>query len=149
MRYSIIVALWLLPRVLFCGYPDDSVRTDALVRRALTLVAPHGAMAFDFRQTVRQLGHLSRPWQTYDRDLAGSFLLESDGTSFYRIDSARMGRDFHTSFVQYSDTAFAFVRYGAKEPAAATLGDRQRYLYDASALTPVFLLRDFLRAHHE
>ncbi len=149
MKYVVIVALWLLPCALFCGHPGDSVRIDALVRRTLKSLTPPGAMAFDFRQNARRLGHLSRPWQTFDRDVAGSFLLDRDGASFYRSDSARLGRDFHASFAHFSDTSFAFIGYGAAKPAAATLRDRQRYLYEISALTPVVLLRDFLRRHHE
>jgi|GEM_PF-729240 len=149
MRYVVIVALWLLPCALFCGHPEDSARADALVRQTLKALAPPGATAFDFRQSVRRLGHMSRPWQTFNRDAAGSFLLERDGTSFYRSDSARIGRDVGASFALFSDTSFALIRYGSEKPAAATPRDRQRYLYEVSALTPVFLLRDFLRRQHE
>lgn len=134
-----------LPSILLATDREDHAKAERLVRRALKTLSPPVDAVFDFTQTRRRLGHLQRPWQTYQIDVAGAFLLADSGSSFYQIDSARRGQALSSSVRFCRDTTFAIVDYGEDAPKKLTLADRRSFLYDLSALTPVFLLKDFLR----
>jgi hypothetical protein len=149
MRYLIAAMLWLLPSMLICSRHDDYTRAGDLVRRTLKELSPRSDAAFDFRQTRNRLAHLTHPWQTYQRSVAGAFVVADGASSLYETDSMKAGRAFYTSSTFYCDTTLAIIDYGESKPQNLTVADRRDFLYDASALTPVFLLRDFLTHDRE
>lgn len=127
----------------------QSERAATLVRRSLNQLRPRGEAMFEFTQAKKMLGHLGRPWQTWGRSTAGTFLLADDGSAFYRTDSTTSGRTSYSSFTYCCDTTLAMVYYGEKTPLKLTPADKREFLYDLSAYTPVFLLNDFLSRNPE
>ncbi len=149
MRYFVALAVWLLPAVLFCTTPGEYERAATLVRRSLGQLRPQGDAVFRFTQTTKMLGHLSRPWQTWERSTAGTFLLANNGSAFYRTDSTTSGRTSYSSFTYCCDTTLAIVHYGESKPLKLTLADKRDFVYDLSAYSPIFLLNDFLAQNPE
>lgn len=107
-------------------------------------LSPSADAVFDFKQSTRQLAHLSRPWQTFQRDVAGTFMVAGDASAFYQMDSTKFGRAVYSSFAFCCDTTLAIISYGEKEPSSLTFADKRDFLYDISAMTPAFLLKEFL-----
>ncbi len=144
MRYSIAVAISLVPTLLLGRPNDDPARAETLVRAALRQVTPPADAVFGFTQANQFLGHLARPWQTYKRKLAGSFLLADQAASYYQADSTQSGRNTYLSFTFCCDTTLAFINYGETTPQRLTVADKRDFVWDVSAMTPVYLMKDFL-----
>lgn len=143
-RYTMIAGTLLMPLILAGGQSEQYVRVTTLVERALNALRPDGNAVFNFRQHSRRLGHLSRPWQTYELDIAGAFSLADGAARFYRTDSIHSGGKTLHSFTYRDDSILAFVNFGRDEPAKLTASDLREFSFEVSVLTPVFLLEEFL-----
>lgn len=143
--WAVAVAVLIFPSLLR-GEEEgaDYGRARRLVDRVLQELRPSADAVFEFTQTRRRLGHLSRPWQTWQSAPAGTFLLADQASSFYQIDSVQSGPKVYTSYAFCCDTLLAVIDYGQSEPRAMTESGRHSFLYSVSRLTPVFILKDFL-----
>jgi hypothetical protein len=149
MQRLLILLLVFIPVGLYAGDQGELVRARAVVASVLKDISPGGDAIFGFKQTSRQLAHLRRPWQTWNREFAGTFLVADNATSFYQIDSLQSGRAVYSSYKYCCDTTLAIISYGDTVPQKLSLADKLDFLYDVSTLTPVFLLKDFLANCHE
>ncbi len=144
MNRLLMLLLLLIPLSLSAGDSQELLRARDLVARTLKELSPVGDAVFGFTQTSRQLAHLRRPWNTWNRDFAGTFLVADDVSSFYQLDSTTSGRAVYSSYKYCCDSTLAVIDYGDTTPRALTLADKQDFIYDISVLTPLFLLKDFL-----
>lgn len=143
-RLFAFVFVCLLPISLLPKTGGELKRARAVIKSVLNDLTPASDASFSFNQTTRQLAHLRRPWHTWKREFGGVFALADNGESFYKIDSMRSGPSVYTSYTYYHDTLLFIIDAGKTEPQSLTQSDKLNFIHKVSALTPVFLLNDFL-----
>lgn len=140
MRHFFALLLLLIASVTLTAQPSDHARADSLLRATITNLTPSSDATFGFTRTHRRLGHMSRPWMTWKRESAGSFMIGENGAKYYREDSVTFDSVYH-AVTYHDDSRHTYVDYGESEPRTVSRSGQRDYVYEVAALTPVPLLR--------
>lgn len=141
MQSRFIVMLWLALVVGSTNIVTADNRTTMVISQTLKKLTPSTTTGFSFTQKKQRLGHLSRPWQTYQRNITGRFFLIDSASKFYQNDSINLGNSFASSRRYFCDTTLVVVDYGEQYPDKKTIADKESFPFDICDVTPVFLLR--------
>src|SRR5688572_24308522 len=117
MRHPLPLALLLIiiTSATLVAQPSDHARADSLLRATIANLTPPADATFGFAQTHRWLGHMSRPWMTWKREIAGSFMIGEKGTRYYQEDSVAFDSVYH-ALTYHDDARHTYVDYGESDP---------------------------------
>ena len=112
-------------------------------RQLLQSVLAHAddSGSYHYLRTRRQFAHLSRPWQTRDRDLPGYFTLLGHGHGLFVADTAVIRKKAARSYSYALDTNYFTIDYGDTALSNVSVEDREDFVESSVIFSPVLMLR--------